>query len=399
MVPLGWNAAMMAVLAFLALAIWAVLLFGRGGFWLCRDRDDAWPGRLAGDSSWPDILAIVPARDEAQVIERSLGAMLAQDYPGRLRVVLVDDDSGDGTAELARSTASRSGRGDDLTVLTNRALPAGWTGKLWAMRRGLAFAEALETPPQFVLFCDADIALAPDTVTHLAAMAVTERRVLVSLMARLSVETAAEKALIPAFIYFFAQLYPFAWVSDAKSGVAAAAGGCMLVDREALERAGGLERIRGSVIDDCALGRLMKSQGPIRLALTRRAVSLRVYARLNPIRRMVTRSAYAELRYSPFRLVVALAGLALVYLAPPLALIFGEGLARWFGLAGTLAMVASFVPILRYYGLPLVLALTLPLVATLYGAFTLESALLHSRGRGGAWKGRYQGSPNTDGAA
>lgn len=390
---------MMAALAFTALTVWAVLLLGRGGFWLCRERDDGWPARLSAGAHWPEIVAIVPARDEAQVIERSLGALLAQDYAGRLRIVLVDDDSSDGTAKLASAMAERLGRRDDLTILTNRAVPAGWTGKLWAMRNGLAFAEALDAPPSLVLFCDADIALAPDTLTRLAAMAINERRVLVSLMARLSVETPAEKALIPAFVYFFAQLYPFAWVGDPAMRTAAAAGGCMLVDRAALQRAGGLESIRGAIIDDCALGRLLKTQGPIRLALTRRAVSLRVYATLHPIRRMVTRSAYAELKYSPARLAIALTGLALTYLLPPLALFFGEGLARWLGLAGYVAMMASFLPILRFYGLPLVLAATLPLVALLYGAFTLESALLHWRGRGGAWKGRYQGSPRPGDAA
>lgn len=390
---------MMAALAFAALAVWAVLLLGRGRFWLCLDRDDGWPSRLASGSDWPEIVAIVPARDEAQVIERSLAALLAQEYPARLRVVLVDDDSSDGTADLARALAARLGRGDDLTILTNRALPAGWTGKLWAMSQGVAFVEALDAPPPLLLFCDADIALAPDTATILAAMARNEGRVLVSLMARLSVASPAEKALIPAFVYFFAQLYPFAWVSDPARGTAAAAGGCMLVDRMALRRAGGLERISGAIIDDCALGRLMKAQGPIRLALTRRAESLRVYATLQPIRRMVTRSAYAELKHSPARLAMALVGLGLTYLVPPLALIFGDGLARQLGLMGCLAMMSSFIPILRFYGLSLVLAATLPLVALVYGVFTFESALLHWRGRGGAWKGRYQGSPRAGGAS
>lgn len=379
---------MSLALALLTLAIWLVLLFGRGMFWLCRERDAGW--QVVSSRSGPDVVAIMPARDEAEVIERSLGALLAQDYPGRFSVILVDDASSDGTGARAQALAERLGAADRLTILRNTHLPEGWTGKLHAMARGLAAANATEAPARFVLFCDADIALAPDTLRRLVARAEQDGRVLVSLMARLSTESWPEKLMIPAFIYFFAKLYPFAQVADRASRTAAAAGGCMLVDRAALMRGGGLEAIRGEIIDDCALGRLMKQQGPTLLALTERAVSLRVYRDYAPISRMITRSAYAELRYSPLRLTLALLGLAITYLAPPALALFAEGAARWIGLVVMLGMMASFVPILRFYRLPALLALTLPAIAALYGAHTFESALQHWRGRGGAWKGRYQ---------
>lgn len=390
------DSAMLPGLALTCVLIWLVLLFGRGGFWRCRERDSQWSLQLPDGQDWPEVVVIVPARDEASVIERSIAALLVQDYPGPFRIILVDDDSGDGTGSLAEALARRQGCADRLTILRNEQLPADWTGKLWAMTKGFAAANAEPSSPDFVLFCDADIALAPDTLRALVVKARTEEQVLVSLMAMLSVETPAEKALIPAFIYFFAKLYPFAWVNNPQSPVAAAAGGCMLVDRQALVRAKGFETIRGSIIDDCALGRLMKGHGAITLALTERARSLRVYAGIAPIRRMVTRSAYAELKYSPIRLVLALLGLALTYLVPPLLALFASGLPGWLGLGASIGMMLSFIPILRFYGLSPLRAVALPLVAVIYGIFTVESALLFWRGKGGAWKGRYQASPRTN---
>jgi hopene-associated glycosyltransferase HpnB len=387
---------MMLGLAILSAVIWLVLLFGRGGFWRCADRDTLWPQRLPESQNWPAITVIVPARDEAEVIERSINALMAQDYHGEFHVVLVDDGSRDGTGAIATAKAERLGAQQRLTVLRNESLPTGWTGKLWAMANGLAHVNSASNPPDFVLFCDSDIALAPNTLSALAGKAVTERRVLVSLMAKLKVESPAEKALIPAFVYFFAKLYPFAWVSDPNMKIAAAAGGCMLVDRAALMRAGGLEKIRGNIIDDCALGRLMKGQGAISLALTERALSLRAYTGIAPIRRMITRSAYAELKYSPLRLVLAVVGLALTYMAPPLLALFASGVPGWIGLATTLGMMISFMPILRFYRLPVLWAMTLPAIAVTYGVFTVESAILVWRGKGGAWKGRYQAAPGTD---
>ncbi len=377
------------ILAAMALAIWLYLLLGRGLFWRGAERDD----RLAASmtpTSWPGVTAIVPARDEAEVIARSIGSLLGQSYPGAFSVVLVDDGSSDETADLARA-AERAGDSVRLTIVRGSEPPPGWTGKLWAMQSGLRAVNETAAPADFVLFTDADIAYsAPDALERLVAGALHQRTVLTSLMVKLRCDSFAERMLVPAFVFFFAKLYPFGWVNDPRRKIAAAAGGCMLVRREALNAAGGLATIRGALIDDCALGAVMKRQGPIWLGLTERIESLRDYPGFGDIRRMVARSAYAELRYSPLRLVGAVAGMVLTYLAPPLLAIFGEGWARGLGLAAWGIMALSFQPMLRLYGRNPAWGLALPLIAFIYTAFTIDSAIQHWRGRGGAWKGRFQ---------
>lgn len=377
----------MTALALLALAVWLVLILARGGFWRVAPDLLAEAGEPAHEAA---VLAIVPARDEADMIARTLPTLLAQEMPGSFHVLLVDDGSEDGTADVARRAADAAGHADRLTVLRAAPPPPGWAGKLWAMEEGMRWAAREGRAPEFVLFTDADIAHAPGLLARLVGEATRERAVLVSLMARLATASRAERWLVPPFVYFFRMLYPFRWVNDPVRGTAAAAGGVMLVRRRLLEEAGGPGAIRGALIDDCALGRLLKRVGPVRLRMTRDAVSLRPYPRFADIRRMVVRSAYAELRYRPERLAVALLGLALVFLVPPLALLAGNGPARLAGLGATLLMMASFVPMLRFYGLSPLRALSLPLVAAVYGAFTAESALAHRQGRGGAWKGRFQ---------
>jgi hopene-associated glycosyltransferase HpnB len=364
-----------------ALAAWVYLLLGRGMFWLARERDD----RGASDAppgAWPSVTAVTPARDEADVVARSIGSLLAQDYPGNFRVILVDDNSTDGTAGVARAL----GRQDRLEIINGAPLPAGWTGKLWAMRQGALAAGSAD----YLLFTDADIAHGPDNVRHLVARAETGRLVMVSLMARLTTQTWPERLLIPAFVFFFDMLYPFAWVNDPGRPVAAAAGGVMLVRREAFEAAGGVEAIAREIIDDCALGRRMKTQGPIWLGLTRRARSLRPYDTLGDIGRMVSRSAYAQLRFSPLLLAGTVIGMALVYLAAPGLAVFGAGPARWLGVAAWLAMAVAFQPILRFYDRSPLWGLCLPLIGALYTAFTIQSAVDVWRGKGGMWKGRAQ---------
>jgi hopene-associated glycosyltransferase HpnB len=369
----------------MALATWIYLLAGRGLFWLARERDDrdVPPPPMA----WPAITAVVPARNEADVIARSVASLLAQDYPGELRLIVVDDASDDGTGEAATAAAEQLGAGDRLTVLTARPLAKGWTGKLWAVSQGV---EAAGAEPTFLLITDADIAHAPATLQRLVRRAEAGRLTLVSLMAKLQVRTWSERLLIPAFVFFFDMLYPFAWANDPKRRTAAAAGGCMLVRREALEGAGGIAAIRSEIIDDCALAARLKSQGPIWLGLTESAVSLRPYDSFSEIGRMVSRSAYAQLRYSPLLLAATLGGMALVYLAGPLLALLESGYLRWLGVAAWALMAIAFQPMLRFYRRSPLWGLALPLIGAIYTVFTLQSALQVWRGRGGMWKGRAQ---------
>ncbi|WP_244641907.1 glycosyltransferase [Chelatococcus reniformis] len=388
--PMSLAPMTLLALAFVPAAIWAYLLVGRGGFWRCAERDDRVGLAAAGLSAWPDVVAIVPARDEAEVIARCIGSLLRQDYPGRLSIVLVDDQSTDGTARIAAEAAAAAGGADRLHIVGGTEPPRGWTGKLWAMRQGLAHVDAQASASALVLFTDADIAYAPSVLRRLVAIASARATVLTSLMVKLRCTSAAERWLVPAFVFFFQMLYPFAWVNDPRRRTAAAAGGCMLVRRGALAAAGGLERVRDALIDDCALGALMKRQGPIWLGLTEDVHSLRAYPHVADIRRMVARSAYAELRYSPLRLAGAAVGMAVTYLAPPLLALLARGPAQAAGLLAWAMMAASFVPTLRLYGRSRVGALALPSIAAAYTAFTLDSALEHVRGRGGHWKGRFQ---------
>jgi hopene-associated glycosyltransferase HpnB len=383
-------------------AIWAYLLFGRGRFWLCRERDDsavAASGVQLGPDAWPSVVAVIPARDEADMIARSVGSLLRQDYPGPFSVVVVDDQSTDGTGAAASAAAGEAQAADRLRIVTGNGPPPGWTGKLSAMRQGQAEVDASAVEPEFVLFTDADIAYAPHVLSRLVAIARANNSVLTSLMVKLRCDSAAERWLAPAFVFFFQMLYPFAWVNDPRRATAAAAGGCMLVRREALRAAGGLEAVRGALIDDCALGALMKGQGPIWLGLTEDVDSLRAYPTLADFGRMVARSAFAELRYSPLRLAGAIGGMALVYMAPPLFAIFARGEAQAAGALAWAMMALSLLPTLRLYGRPLIGALALPVIAGAYVAFTFDSALQYWQGRGGYWKGRIQAPMRETGRA
>ena len=369
-----------------ALAIWLYLIVGRGGFWLASERDNGGPAPAA----WPAVTAVIPARDEAEGVGDTIASLLNQDYPGAFSVILVDDQSTDGTADVARRAASAAA--DRLIVVPGAALPAGWTGKLWAMTQGVA--RALPGEPVYLLFTDADIVYDRDALTRLVSEAQAKGLVLNSRMARLRCESFAERAFVPAFIFFFQMLYPFAWVNRYDRGMAAAAGGCMLVRRDALDAAGGIEAIRGALIDDCALARSLKPQGPIRLSLTGGVRSIRGYATAQDIRRMVARSAYAQLGYSPLLLAATVAGLALVYLAPVLLALFGHGLAQGLGLLAWAFMAIAFQPILRFYRLSPLWGPFLPASALAYMAFTLDSAYQYARKRGGLWKGRVQSNVN-----
>jgi hopene-associated glycosyltransferase HpnB len=365
---------------FLPLAIWLYLLLFHHGFWLLRERDTK---PVADPATWPHVVAVVPARDEAEVIQHSIGSLIAQNYPGSFHIMLVDDQSDDGTADLARGLNS-----DRLTVLAGAPRPPGWTGKLWAMKQGSD--RGRESNPEFLWFTDADIAHAPDNLRQLVARAEEGNKVLVSLMARLACKTPAEHFLIPAFVFFFDMLFPFGAVNEPHNRLAAAAGGCMLARRGPLEKAGGIEAIRHNIIDDCALGRAMKAQGPIWLGLTNRAVSLRGYGHISDIRHMVARSAYAQLGYSLLTLAGTMLGLGMVYLAPVMTALFGTGISQMAAYFAWGLMAVMFQPMLRFYRLSPLWGLALPLIGVFYAAFTLQSAVQHWSGKGGMWKGRAQ---------
>jgi hopene-associated glycosyltransferase HpnB len=374
-------------LAALPVAIWAYLLLGRGWFWLCPERDQDPPATV---SPWPRVSVVIPARNEAATIAEVVGSLLGQDYGGTWTLVLVDDDSSDGTAAVARRAAANTGREEQLTVVSGKQLPAGWTGKLWAVKQGIEVAAASAGPPEYILMTDADIVHAPDALGTLVGRAVTGKLVLASRMATLHCDSLAERSHVPAFIFFFQMLYPFAWVNRADSKIAAAAGGCMLVRADMLAQAGGIEAIRTALIDDCALAALMKAHGPIWLGLSERARSIRPYPTLDDFRRMVSRSAYAQLNYSPLMLLGTIAGMTMTFILAPLLAMFGDGIVRVAGLAAWVMMAIAFQPTLAFYRLSPLWGIALPAIAFLYTLYTLESAIQFARGKGGLWKGRVQ---------
>lgn len=408
----------MSTLAWFAsasLAAWVWLLLGQGFFWRTDQRlpptthgghargarDGGKPdalvhGHARGEPvAWPRVVVVVPARDEAGVLPLSLPSLLAQDYPGIAEVVLVDDGSTDGTGGLAVELAGRCG-GLPLTVVSPGEPEPGWTGKLWALRHGMALARA--RGPEFLLLTDADIAHAPDSLRLLVSAAVENDLDLVSQMARLRAESAWERLIVPAFVYFFAQLYPFHWINRPRPRATAAAGGCVLLRTETAVAAGVPEVIRQAVIDDVSLARAVRrAGGRIWLGLAERVDSVRPYPGLDELWRMVSRSAYAQLRHNPLLLLGTVAGLVVVYLVPPAALVAGaatgDAAAAWAGGAAWAVMAGSYAPMLRHYRQPLWLAPLLPFTASLYLLMTVDSAVRHHRGRGAAWKGRTYARP------
>jgi hopene-associated glycosyltransferase HpnB len=368
-------------IAMICVAIWAYLILARGAYWHASVRDTAHITGLSGQ--WPAVAAVVPARNESDYIARSVTSLLRQDYRGPLTIVVVDDDSDDGTGAVATEAAAGDRR---LSIIRTTGPAAGWTGKLWAVSQGIAAAEA--SRPEYLLLTDADIEHAPDTLSWLVSRSMASQFVLTSLMAKLRCVSLAEKIHVPAFIYFFQMLYPFAWVARADSSTAAAAGGCMLVRADALARVGGIAGIRGALIDDCSLAAKLKTVGPIWLGLTNRARSIRPYPAFADVARMVSRSAYSQLRYSLLALIATTLGMAITFVVPLILGLFASGFPRYLGLLAWAAMSLSFVPTLRYYRLSPIWSLALPGIALLYMSYTLQSAYQHFRRRGGQWKGR-----------
>jgi hopene-associated glycosyltransferase HpnB len=374
------------ILSIVAVGIWTYLLLFRGFFW--REAPHAAPDHAP--ASWPEVAIVTPARNEADVVGRSMAALLAQDYPGPIHIVLVDDDSSDGTAEAAERAAAGSQSHHMLRVVKNAALAPGWTGKMWAVNRGLDEAERLAPNAKYVLLTDADILHERGSIRQLVARAEQGGYKMVSLMARLKTETLAERALIPAYIFYFQKLYPFAWVRDAGNKTAGAAGGCMLVDRAALNAIGGIAAIRSALIDDCALGKAIKTRGPIWLGLADGVASLRGYPHWGDVWMLIARSAFTQLGFSLAMLLVSTVMMLATYVLPLALMLFAAGPARLLGAIAFAAMVFAYQPTLRYHRLPALWALAMPLVAGFYTAATIDSALRYWSGRGGQWKGRMQ---------
>jgi hopene-associated glycosyltransferase HpnB len=367
----------MTSLAAVALVLWLYLIFLHGRFW--RAGPVLTP---AIPATSPPVAVVVPARDEAALIEATLRALLGQAYAGSLRVILVDDGSTDGTGAIARAIADPR-----LTVLTGTARPPGWSGKLWAVQQGLA--ETGET--EFVLLTDADIIHDPRHVATLVARAEAEGLDMVSEMVLLACDSLAERALVPAFVFFFQLLYPFEWVNDSRKATAAAAGGTILIRRRALRRTDGVAAVRGALIDDVALARAVKRGGRIFLGHAALARSVRPYPGFADIWRMVARTAYVQLRFSPLILLATTLAMALTWLVPPAMALFGDGLARWLGLIAWVLLAGSYLPTLRRFGRSAAWAPALPLIAAFYMAATIGSAVNHHFGHGVAWKGRAYG--------
>ena len=373
----------MTLLPWLALLAWIWLLLAHGRFWVPEARPTA---PLPG--SWPEVVAVVPARDEAAVIGRAVASLLTQDYPGRLSVVVTADSSSDGTARTAMEAAAFVDAAERLTVVTAPPPEAGWSGKMWAQSRGLAAAADHHPGAELWLLTDADIGHHPAELRRMVAQLLAERLDMASLMVRLVTATAAEKAVIPAFVFFFRMLYPFRWVSDPTRPTAAAAGGYMLVRRSMLERIGGLAAISGALIDDCSLAARIKGHGGrLSLALSGDTVSLRGYEGLSGLWKMIARSAYTQLHCSPLLLAGTVLAMGIGFLLPPAAALACHSLPGWLAWA---AMSVAFAPMLRFYRLPVILAPLLPLVAIFYLGATVDSARRHWQGRGGEWKGRVQ---------
>jgi hopene-associated glycosyltransferase HpnB len=389
-------------IALLSMGIWVGLLGFWGQFWRCDQQLSSGSGEDL--EHWPSVWAVIPARNEADLLPQTLRSLLTQDYPGKFQLILVDDQSTDGTATVARQTAQAVGKEMNLQILTAQPLPPGWSGKLWAVEQGIQAAQ--QHQPDYLLLTDADIVHDPSNLRQLVTKAEQDKRELVSLMVSLRCTSFWERFLIPAFVFFFQKLYPFPWVNQPQRRTAAAAGGCILVQAQALAEAGGIETVRQALIDDCALAAAIKHRdtpsdrhGRIWLGLSRTTHSLRPYPSLESIWDMVARTAFTQLNYSPWLLLGALLGMILVYLVAPLAVILGlltgQGALAIAGLLTWLLMSIAYLPTVRLYGISPLWAVTLPAIALLYNLMTLDSALRHWQGKGGAWKGRVYDIPKT----
>jgi hopene-associated glycosyltransferase HpnB len=368
----------------LSLAAWVYLLFAHGTFWRIST-----PQPATTLTTHPTVVAVIPARNEADVIARAITSLLHQQIDANFHIVLVDDTSTDSTAEVARQTAHSANMSDSLTIFDGKPLPAGWSGKVWAQQQGIS--KALEFNPDYLLLTDADIEHAPNNLASLISLAETNHSDLTSLMVKLHCESWFERWLIPAFVFFFFMLYPPAWIRDRRRRTAGAAGGCMLIRPPALQAAGGIESIRTEIIDDCALARAIKrSGGSLWLGPTDTARSIRPYKSAGEIGQMISRSAFNQLGHSTLLLLGTIAGLALLYLLPVTVTFSRSSLLIRLGLATLIAMLIAYAPMIRFYQRNPLWTLTLPAAALFYIGATIHSAIRYWSGTGGMWKGRAQ---------
>ena len=388
----------LTIIVSLSLVIWIYLLLFRGKFWLSNQRINE---QLQPLTQYPSVCAVIPARNEADVLPISLKSLLNQDYPGNLFIILVDDQSDDNTGNVAQEIANNCQKSQQLQVISGQPLAEGWSGKLWAMKQGIEQANKLDNKPDYLLLTDADIEHHDSNLKELVKQAEIEKLAMTSLMVKLRCDSFWEQFLIPAFVFFFEKLYPFSWVNNPKNKMAAAAGGCILIRRQILEEIGGIEVVKQALIDDCSLAAAVKAklqedrqnikQG-IWLGLSEKTLSLRPYENLDSIWNMVARTAYTQLNYSPLLLIGTLLGLTIVYLVAPIGLIMGlifqNTVMTILGGITWLLMSISYLPTLKLYQCSLLWSLTLPLIGLLYGLMTLDSAWRHWRGKGGGWKGR-----------
>ena len=389
----------LTIIVSLSLVIWIYLLLFRGKFWLSNQRINE---QLQPLTQYPSVCAVIPARNEADVLPISLKSLLNQDYPGNLSIILVDDQSDDNTGNVAQEIANNCQKSQQLQVISGQPLAEGWSGKLWSMKQGIEQANKLDNKPDYLLLTDADIEHHDSNLKELVKQAEIEKLAMTSLMVKLRCDSFWEQFLIPAFVFFFEKLYPFSWVNNPKNKMAAAAGGCILIRRQILEEIGGIEVVKQALIDDCSLAAAVKAklqedrqnikQG-IWLGLSEKTLSLRPYENLDSIWNMVARTAYTQLNYSPLLLIGTLLGLTIVYLVAPIGLIMGliikNTVMTILGGITWLLMSISYLPTLKLYQCSLLWSLTLPLIGLLYGLMTLDSAWRHWRGKGGGWKGRF----------
>ncbi|MEA5534384.1 glycosyltransferase [Crocosphaera sp. XPORK-15E] len=385
-------------IAILSLIIWLYLLLFRGGFWFSNQRINP---NLKPLNHYPSVCAVIPARNEADVLPISLKSLLTQDYPGNFSIILVDDQSDDNTGNVAQEVANNCQKSEGLQVISGQPLAPGWSGKLWAMEQGICQAQKQENKPDYFLLTDADIEHHSSNLRELITKAEEENLALTSLMVWLRCQSFWERFLIPAFVFFFEKLYPFSWVNNPRNKMAAAAGGCILIRRDILEEIGGIEVVSKALIDDCSLAAAVKAklqensenttQG-IWLGLSEKTRSLRPYDSLDSIWNMVARTAYTQLYYSPFLLLGTLLGMILVYLVAPISLILGVLMGnQLIGIIGGitwLMMAISYMPTLKLYRCSPLWGFSLPIIGLLYSLMTLDSAWRHWRGKGGGWKGR-----------